>query len=49
MKELREQAELAEKSAAAKEAEQRARAESLQAKVAEQVLSLRVMLNPKFD
>ncbi|XP_050561351.1 myosin heavy chain, striated muscle isoform X2 [Spodoptera frugiperda] len=36
VKELREQAELAEKSAAAKEAEQRARAESLQAKVAEQ-------------
>ncbi|KAH9640617.1 hypothetical protein HF086_000561 [Spodoptera exigua] len=36
VKELREQAEQAEKSAAVKEAEQRARAESLQAKVAEQ-------------
>ncbi|XP_026746901.1 myosin-7-like isoform X2 [Trichoplusia ni] len=37
VKELREQAEQAERSAAAKEAEQRARAESLQAKVAEQI------------
>lgn len=44
VKELREQAEQAERSAAAKEAEQRARAESLQAKVAEQVLSIRVIL-----
>ncbi|CAH0628984.1 unnamed protein product [Chrysodeixis includens] len=37
VKELREQAEQAERAAVAKEAEQRARAESLQAKVAEQI------------
>lgn len=45
VKELREQAEQAEKAAATKAAEQRSRAESLQAKVAEQVLSIRVMLH----
>lgn len=37
MKELREQAEMAEQAAELREAEQRARADSLQAKVAEQV------------
>lgn len=37
VKELREQAEMAEQAAELREAEQRARADSLQAKVAEQV------------
>lgn len=40
VKELREQAEMAERAAELREAEQRARADSLQAKMQEQVLSL---------